>query len=116
MSDVSTWLWAKGFKPKIGEPWTADDHQKVDQLRAEIKRLENTIAKCGEASWKQELGHWKAAATSWMVKCDRLEAENVWLKKYVVACALDDAVPHYLHTDCPEPLADLLKQIYFDGH
>ena len=41
----------------------------------ENQRLIDEMADCGEMAWKQELGHWKAAATKWMVKHDRIQTK-----------------------------------------
>ena len=40
MSGLANRLWAKGFKPNLGEPWTLADHKRIDEFRAEIERLE----------------------------------------------------------------------------
>jgi len=50
MSDLANRLWAKGFKPNLGEPWTQADHRRVDELREEIERQEELLEEFQEKS------------------------------------------------------------------
>ena len=78
MSDLANRLWAKGFKPNLGEPWTLADHRRVDELRAEIERREELLEEFQEKS-----SALLAKSLEQNKEIKRLEAENKRLTERV---------------------------------